>query len=148
MKYNKLENYKEGKFRRITGVKRETFEKMTEILKAAEVLRRAKGGPKPLLIVEDMLLATLEYLREYRTYAHIAPSYDLSESQIYRIVKWVEDVLIKSGKFRLPGKGALLSGDIEIETKDVTECPIERPKKNIYGTSTGQPRKNDTHKKG
>jgi len=129
MKYNKLEKYKDEKFRRITGVRRETFEKMTEILNEEETLRRAKGGPKPQLIVEDMLLATLEYLREYRTYAHIAASYDLSESQIYRIVKWVEDVLIKSGKFRLPGKGALLTGEIEIETKDITERPIERPKK-------------------
>ena len=36
MKYKKLENYKDDKFRRITGIKRETFEKMTEILKAAE----------------------------------------------------------------------------------------------------------------
>jgi len=129
MKYKKLANYPDAKFRRIAGVKRETFEKMTEILKEAEALRRAKGGPKPRLIEADMLLATLEYLREYRTYAHIAPSYDLSESQIYRIVKWVEDVLIKSGAFRLPGKGALLTGEVEIETKDVTECPIERPKK-------------------
>ena len=147
MKYNKLEQYKDDKFRRITGIKRETFENMTEILKEAEALRRAKGGPKPLLIVEDMLLATLEYLREYRTYAHIAPSYGLSESQIYRIVKWVEDILIKSGKFRLPGKGALLTGEIEIETKDVTECPIERPKKNISWTSTGQRRKEGTPKR-
>ena len=114
MKYKKLEKYTEEKFRRITGVKREPFEKMGEILKATESLRRSKGGPKPLLKVEDMLLATLEYLREYRTYAHIAPGYDLSESQIYRIVKWVEDVLIKSGKFRLPGKGALLTGEVEI----------------------------------
>ncbi len=27
-----------------------------------------------MLSIEDLLLATLEYLREYRTYAHIAES--------------------------------------------------------------------------
>ena len=33
LKYEKIENYSERKFRRITGVKRSTFEKMVEILK-------------------------------------------------------------------------------------------------------------------
>ncbi len=34
----------------------------------------------PKLSIEDQLLATLEYLREYRTYAHIAASYGIAES--------------------------------------------------------------------
>ena len=42
-----------------------------------------------LLSIEDLLLATLEYLREYRTYAHIAASYGIAESNIYRGIKWV-----------------------------------------------------------
>lgn len=41
--------------------------------------------------MEDFLLATLEYLREYRTYAYIATSYGILESNIYRRIKWVED---------------------------------------------------------
>jgi hypothetical protein len=90
-----------------------------------------KGGPKPRLSVEDMLLASLEYWREYRTYAHIAVGFKLSESQIFRIVKWVEDVLINDGTFSLPGKKALLKSDIvyEVVQIDVTESPIERPKR-------------------
>jgi hypothetical protein len=87
MKYEKPEKYNEAKFRRITGIKRTTFGKMTEILGNAEKKRRTKGGRKPLLSIEDMLLAALEYLREYRTYAHIAVGYGLSESQIYRTIK-------------------------------------------------------------
>ena len=62
---------------------------MVEIVSEAEKAVRSKGGPKPSLRVEDMVLATLEYLREYRTYAHIAVSYGLSESQIFRVIKWV-----------------------------------------------------------
>jgi len=43
----------------------------------------------------------------------------------------VENVLVKDGTFRLPGKAALLEpdGDYEIIQIDATESPIERPKK-------------------
>ncbi|MCL2026635.1 MAG: transposase family protein, partial [Leptospirales bacterium] len=115
MKYKVIQNYKDEQFRRITGVKRKTFEKMLEILEKAEDLRRSKGGRKPQLAVSEMLLATLEYLREYRTYAHIAASYGISENQIFRIIKWVEDTLIKDGTFSLPGRKALLKSDMEYE---------------------------------
>ena len=121
---------------------------MVEIVSEAEKAVRSKGGPKPSLRVEDMVLATLEYLREYRTYAHIAVSYGLSESQIYRVIKWVEDTLIKCGAFALPGKKALLSGEVEIDLKDVTESPIERPKKNMSATGTTPARNGVTRKKG
>jgi len=144
MKYEMLKTYSDAKFRRITGVKRTTFDKMTEILKNAEKKRRAKGGPKPQLTVENMLLAAFEYWREYRTYAHIAVGFGLSESQIFRIIKWAEDVLVKNGTFSLPGKKELLKSDVEYEIVqiDVTESPIERPKKGR--NSTIPVRKSDT----
>jgi hypothetical protein len=67
MKYETLVSYPDEKFRRITGVKRVTFEKMLEILQHNFALKHTKGGRKPKLPLEDMLLATLEYIREYRT---------------------------------------------------------------------------------
>lgn len=74
---------------------------------------------------------TLEYLREYRTYFHLGKSYGLSESACYRNCKWVEDTLIKSKAFALPGKKTLLKNDEswEVILVDATESPIERPKK-------------------
>ena len=43
----------------------------------------------------------------------------------------LRDTLIKDGTFSLPGKKALVEDDsIEVILVDVTECPIERPKKN------------------
>jgi hypothetical protein len=131
MKYENMIKYTDEKFRRITGVKRATFGKMIEILQTAEAKRRTKGGRKPELTIENQLLATLEYLREYRTYAHVGANYDMSESQIFRIVKWVENTLAKDGTFVLPGRKALLKSDIEFEVIliDDTESPIERPKK-------------------
>ena len=108
------------------------------MLGVAEAIKRAKGGAKPKLALENMLLAALEYWREYRTYAHIAVGFELSESQIYRIVKCVEDVLIKSGLFSLPGKKALITSDVEYEVVliDAAETPVERPKR---GKNSGIP---------
>jgi len=131
MKKANVTRLSEDQYRRITGVRRSTFEKMLEILRAAEKIRRSKGGPKPKLTLEDMLLAALEYLRGYRTYAHIAASYGVSESQIFRIIQWVEETLIRHGTFSLPGRKSLLRSDMEYEVVliDVAETPVERPKK-------------------
>ncbi len=132
MKFENLKSSSDKVFRRITGVKRTTFEIMVKILQEALALKKAKGGRRNKLSVENMLLVTLEYLREYRTYATIGMTYGLSESNAYQTIKWVENVLVKSPEFHLPGKKALLKSDMELEVIliDVTESPIERPKKN------------------
>jgi len=145
MKYANIKSYGDDQFRRITGVKRATFEKMMEILRAKQKEKLSRGGRKPTLSLEEMLLAALEYWREYRTYAHIAASYGIHESNMYRLIKWVEDVLIKDGTFSLPGKKALLKSDTEYEVVliDVTETPVERPKRGKSATIPG--RKSGTH---
>jgi hypothetical protein len=132
MKHENLRGYSGESFRRVVGVKRKTFEKMLEILREAYDKKHKRRGRKAKLRIEDMLLATLEYLREYRTYAHIAASYGIHESNLYRTVKWVEDTLVKEGTFALPGRKELLKSDMEYEVVllDATETPIERPKKN------------------
>ena len=45
--------------------------------------------------------------------------------------KKIENILIKSGKFSLPGKKILLDSSIneDLVLMDVMESPIERPKK-------------------
>ena len=132
MKYENIKEYDEKQFRRITGVKRATFNKMIEILKKSYAEKHRRRGRKPKLSIENQLLAALEYWREYRTYAHIAASYGIAESNIYRSIKWIEEVLIKDGTFSLPGKKELLKSDVEYEIIliDATETPIERPQKN------------------
>jgi len=142
MKYENIKNYSEEDFRRVTGVKKSTFTKMIEILnkKYSEEHSKnvRKSGRKAKLNMEGKLLATLEYLREYRSLAHIGASYGLDESNIQRIVKWVENTLIKDGAFRLPGKKALIEPEVEYEViqLDDTESPIERPKKTGKATKS------------
>lgn len=72
-----------------------------------------------------------QVIREYRTYFHIATNYGISESVAYKIIRWVEDTLIKHPAFALPGRKALLKSDMEYEVIliDASESPIERPKK-------------------
>ena len=143
MKYEKINEYDENKFRRITGVKRATFEKMVEILKKSYAEKHKRRGRKPKLSIENQLLAALEYWREYRTYAHIAASYGIAESNIYRSIKWIENTLIKDGTFSFPGKKELLKSDTDYEVVliDATETPVERPQKNKE--SITQERKKD-----
>ena len=113
-------------FRRITGMRQQVFDKLLEILRPALERKHAKGGRKPELKIEYILLAALEYWREYRTYAAIGADFGLDESNIYRWVKWCEDVLMGSGKITLPGKKALLSGQYEVIQIDATESPVEQ----------------------
>jgi transposase len=131
MKYEQIKDLEAEKFRRLTGVKTETFNKMVSILREAEIKKKAKGGRKSKLSIEDRLLMALEYIREYRTYFHVSQSYGVSESTAYDIIKWIEDTLIKHPDFALPGRKVLLKSDMEYEVIliDATETPIERPKK-------------------
>lgn len=130
-KYENIKNLSQEEFRRLTGVKVATFNEMLEVLKRAEKIKKKQGGKPNKLCVEDQLLMALEYLREYRTYFHLGKSYNLSESACYRVCRWIEDTLIKSKNFSLPGKKALLKSDTEFEVilVDAAESPIERPKK-------------------
>ncbi len=99
--------------------------------------------------MEDQLLMRLMYYREYRTFLHTATSFHYSESQGWRIVRRMEEVLIKSRVFRLPGKKALLKmeGSLlgKIVVVDVGESPVERPKKSSGAITavkrSGTPRK-------
>jgi hypothetical protein len=135
-KYDKLSTLQDASFRRLTGVSRSVFSLMVEILTVADAQKKAKGGRASKLCIEDRLLMALEYLREYRTYFHIAHNYGISESNAYKICKWVEDTLIKDKRFALPGRKALLGSDEEYEVIliDASESPIERPKKDKNAT--------------
>jgi hypothetical protein len=138
-KFDKIKTLSPEKFRRLTGIKRTTFGSRVAILQDAVNKRYKSSGRRGLLSLEDKLLMTLEYLREYRTYFHLSQSYGLSESACYRACRWVEDTLIKSGAFSLPGKKALVKSDMEYEVVliDATESPIERPKKRVRAKKKG-----------
>jgi phage anti-repressor protein len=131
-KYDQIKTLSDNEFRRLTGVRKETFAKMLSVYETALAQSKKIKGRPPALGSADQLLMMLEYNREYRTYFHIATSYGLSESNAYRCIKRAEELLLRSGEFSLPGRKALQAADtqFEIVLVDATETRIERPQKN------------------
>lgn len=126
MRYETIKDLRPTEFKRLTGVKPETFEAMHDWLTEST---RTFGRPSKLSLA-DQLLMTLLYWREYRTLFHLGQDFGVSESAASRIVRKTEDRLIRCDRFHLPGKKALHSSDTEWEVvvADVTESPVERPK--------------------
>lgn len=154
MRNDEVEGLPPGEFKRLTGVKRETFEQMLEVLRQNERQKKRSGRPSKLPLA-DQLLLTLMYWREYRTQFHIAKSYGVhmagprgpgvarpyAEANANRIIRKVEGVLAASGTFKLPGKRAVRSGEgveISFVVVDATETPVERPKKSSIAATVGK----------
>jgi len=143
MHYETIKQLKDSDFKRLTGIQRKTF---TQMLAVIEKGLRDFGRP-PKLSRADQLLMILMYWREYRTEFHIAQSYSVSEATVCRTIRKVEDALVRSKKFRLPGKKVLQSSDtvFEVVLVDVSEQPVERPKKAKNGITVAK--RNVTPKK-
>ena len=106
-KYERLQKMKPTDFKRLVGVKKETFELMLEVCEEHHKDKKRQGGKPNTLSVADQLLLMLGYYREYRSMAHIAFDYGVSEATVSRVIQEIESVLIQSGKFSLPGKNDL-----------------------------------------
>ena len=136
MRYKEIKDWKDTDFKRLTGVKHETFLRMLAVLE-----RELPNFGRPAKLSQaDQLLMTLMYWREYRTQFHIAGSYGISEATVCRTINKVEDALVRSGEFRLSGKKVLQPSDtlIEVVLVYVSEQPIERPKKSKNDTTAAK----------
>lgn len=131
MTYDDVKDLKPSDFKRFCGVKPHTFARMVEALKQRERQKKKKGRDADLCL-EDQLLLTLQYWREYRTYFHLSVSWRVSESTVCRTVHRVENALIKARCFHLPGKKKRREAahEFEVLVVDASETPIERPQKN------------------
>jgi hypothetical protein len=141
----KAQDAKEVQFKRLFGVKPETFEKMKSILQKEFDKLHRQGGSPPKLSVEDKLTVTLKYLREYRTMESIGNEYGVTRSTICETIQWVENTLVKDKTFKLPDKKVLkkAADTIQYIVVDVTESPIQRPKKTKKSTIRGK--RSDIH---
>lgn len=103
-KFEKALEKSDGDFRRLFGFTKETMLTMLVILRDAYAAKHKRRGRHSKLDVADMLMLACKYWREYVTFFSLANEFGVAESTAYDITKWVENVLIKSGKFGLPGK--------------------------------------------
>ena len=127
MRYIDIQKLTDIQFKRLTGISWSTFNVMLNELK----LHMPSKGRPCILDLEDQLLLSLNYWREYRTLFHVGVSYGVSEPTASRIVRHVEDCLVKSNLFNLNKKIPKGEGpDWNVVIVDATEIPIQRPKKN------------------
>ena len=54
----------DSRFKSLVGVQRTTFEEMLAVLKTAYQLKHEKGGRKTKLSLDDLLMVTIQYMRE------------------------------------------------------------------------------------
>ncbi len=149
IKYYKVKKLTNEDFKRVVGVKIETFKEMVKVVRNHYRENKAKGGTNKSLSANDETLMMLEYYREYRTFKHLGVDYGVSESTAHYTVTKIEKILIKEPQFHLQTlKHAIPIEDtnnIEIVVVDVTESQCERPKKSK--NSTIQEKRKSTHKK-
>jgi len=148
MKYNKVIKLNDEDFRRVVGVRKETFKSMVKVIGSHYRVKKSKGGAKRSLGINDEVLMMLEYYREYRTFKHIGVDYGVSESTACYIVRKIEKILIKDPQFHLESLNKTVpkdSDNIHITVVDVTESECERPKKNKKEIT--QEKRKNIHKK-
>jgi len=144
IKYHKVNKLSDEDFKRVTGVSRETFKMMLDVLTKHYRQGKVKGGRKRSLLPRDEILMMLEYYREYRTFKHISIDYGVSESTAHYVVTKVEKLLIKDQRFHLASLKHIKPSstqNLDVIVVDVTESPCERPKKSKKTTTLE--RKND-----
>ena len=138
-RYERARELNEKQFKLLVGVKKRVFAAMCEVLRKAYDAKHQNRGRHSKLPIELMLMLALCYWRQYITYFELGFEYGVSQSVAHEIVEWVEDTLIRSGEFKLPGKKALLEDrNLQVVLLDVMESPIERPKKNRKNTTQGR----------
>src|SRR5215475_15248536 len=103
-RYEKALLKSDEEFVRLCGYSKKTMSVMREILHEAYAGKHKRRGRNSKLCVDDMLMMACKYWREYVTFFSLGNEYEVAESTAWEVVIWVENVLIKSGEFGLPGK--------------------------------------------
>ena len=80
IKYRKVNKLTDIDFKRVVGVKKETFKEMVKVVRRHNRQMKSKGGTKKSMSANDETLMMLEYYREYRTFKHLGVDYEVSES--------------------------------------------------------------------
>jgi len=138
-RYEKAIKLSAEDFKQLFGVKKETFDAMVEILRTAYAEKHKHRGRHAKLSLEDQLFMSLKYWRQYVTQKELSYEFEIGEATTHDTIVWVENMLVKSGKFRLPGKKAIgEENEFEVVIVDVVESPIERPKKSKNSSTVGK----------
>ena len=103
-RFDKAMEMDDADFQRLCGFSKKAMLKMIAMLREAYAAKHKRRGRHSKLDVADMLMLACKYWREYVTFFSLANEYGVAESTAHDITVWVENVLIRSGQFGLPGK--------------------------------------------
>jgi hypothetical protein len=87
---DKTKKLSDTDFKQIIGVKRETFAAMVDVLTVEYTKRHLQGGRKTKLTLEERLIMTLKYLRQYPTHKELACEFEVGESTVRDTITWTE----------------------------------------------------------
>jgi len=132
VKFDELERFSDELFLRTVGLPRGCFKILAEKVQAkidAEKAKKplTKRGLKGTFPIEDKILVTLYYLRHYPTLESLAGIFSISKSYVHTIYHKYSSIMVKI--FHVEGAKSLSSETLKTVLMDVTEQPIERPKK-------------------
>lgn len=132
LRFKSLSELSGDEFTRKTGLPRSCFLELLSLIesnieqtKQAHPLKRR--GCKSALKVEDKLLLTLYYLRHYPTFDILADMFSVSSSYANDIYHQYSSIMVNV--LHVEGAKSLKLQNLETILIDVTEQPIERPKK-------------------
>jgi len=131
--YAHMQNRSPKIFKRSVGISRKTFRRLLK--KIAKFIAHEKKdnplkqrGKKSSISLADKILLTFYYLRDYPSFLKLGQSFGISQSSAQKIFQRFSSILLKLVK--IENKQALVENTFEAIAIDVTEQPIERPKKN------------------
>ncbi len=115
-------------FKKLTGVSLEEFHVLCEKTKPDyQKVFKSVGRPSVLRSIEDKLTILMVYYRTYVTHEFLGYFVGLDNSNICRLFKKMEPLLAR--KIYIKKDRTLTNEKIEEILLDVTEQPIQRPKK-------------------
>ena len=132
-----LKKVTDAQFKQITDVKRATFNLMCEIVEVDYKYKHQSRGRKSKLSIEDKVLMTLQYLREYPTRLSLAVHYGVTEGTVNTVTNHVERLLFNRKEVSLPEKQEWKENNsiIQYVVVDDTDIAIQRPKKSKKTTT-------------
>jgi hypothetical protein len=127
-------------FRRITGLRLETFEKLVlqvrPVFEKLEAIKLRHGRLSHLPTLEDKLLCVLMYYRTYISHVFLGYLFNLHNSNICRLLRKMEPLLAK--KISIKKDRSLTAEKVLKLLADVSEQPTQRPSKKQKKSYSGK----------
>ena len=130
--FEKYQQQSRDNFVRTVGLSLEQFQSLVELIKVylqdqKQNCPLSRRGLKSKLSMENQLLLTLLYRRDYPTFIKLGLQFGLSESYANKIYHKISTIMVKI--LHVKNRQALLEDNLETRVVDVTEQPLERPQK-------------------